>query len=68
MTKYKCEENEKKFCDQVHVLKKSLSLWNDIYLCMLKKYHIDSVFKLPMLYHDICGTSMVDVFFFWENC
>ena len=32
--------------------KKSCSLLKNIYLCMLKKYHIGSVFKLLMLYHD----------------
>ena len=41
-----------KFCDQVRVLKKKLSLLNNIYLCMLNKYHISSVFELLMLYHD----------------
>ena len=35
---------------------------NNIYLCMLKKYHIGSVFKLPMLYRDFL--LIVNVFFF----
>ena len=43
------EENEKKFCDKVRVLKKKLKF---TYLSLLKEFHISSVFKLLMLYHD----------------